>query len=126
MFGSFTTGVAIKLLLPFLPLYLEPLGVQGLAALAQWSGAAFAATFLSAGLAAPLWGRMADRYGRKLMLVRASLGVAITMALIHVVATAWQLVGLRLLAGLVSGWAHRLADGVFGDQRTDGAGGGAA
>ncbi|MEO5794176.1 MAG: MFS transporter [Rhodoferax sp.] len=105
LFGSFTTGVAMTLLLPFLPLYLEQLGVQGHAALAQWSGAAFAATFLSAGLAAPLWGRMADRYGRKLMLVRASLGMAITMALIGVVATAWQLVGLRLLAGLVGGYA---------------------
>jgi MFS family permease len=105
LFGSFTTGVAMTLLLPFLPLYLEQLGVQGHAALAQWSGLAFAATFLSAGLVAPLWGRMADRYGRKLMLIRASLGMAITMALIGVVDTAWQLVGLRLLAGLVGGYA---------------------
>ena len=105
LFGSFTTGVAMTLLLPFLPLYLEQLGVQGHAALAQWSGLAFAATFLSAGLVAPLWGRMADRYGRKLMLIRASLGMAITMALIGVVANAWQLVALRLLAGLVGGYA---------------------
>ncbi|WP_394791953.1 MFS transporter [Rhodoferax sp.] len=105
LFGSFSTGVAMTLLLPFLPLYLEQLGVQGHAALAQWSGLAFAATFLSAGLAAPLWGRMADRYGRKLMLIRASLGMAITMALIGVVANAWQLVALRLVAGLVGGYA---------------------
>ncbi|XAH24082.1 MFS transporter [Xylophilus sp. GW821-FHT01B05] len=105
LFGSFTTGVAMTLLLPFLPLYLEQLGVQGHAALAQWSGIAFGATFLTAALTAPLWGRLADRYGRKLMLIRASLGMAVTMALIGVVENAWQLVGLRLLAGLLGGYS---------------------
>lgn len=105
LFGSFTTGVAMTLLLPFLPLYLEQLGVRGHAALAQWSGIAFGATFLTAALTAPLWGRLADRHGRKLMLIRASLGMAVTMALIGVVENAWQLVGLRLLAGLLGGYA---------------------
>ena len=82
MFGSFTTIVAMTLLLPFLPLYVEQLGVHDPAAIVQWSGAAYAASFLSAALVAPLWGRLADRYGRKLMLIRASLGMAIAMSLI--------------------------------------------
>jgi MFS family permease len=105
MVGSFTTIVEMTLLLPFLPLYVEQLGVKDHAAIAQWSGAAYGATFLSAALVAPLWGRLADLYGRKLMLIRASLGMAVAMALIGVAQNAWQLVGLRLLAGLLGGYA---------------------
>jgi len=46
--GSFTTIIAMTLLLPFLPLYVEQLGVSDTAAIVQWSGIAFGATFLSA------------------------------------------------------------------------------
>ena len=105
LFGSFTTILAMTLLLPFLPLYVQQLGVKDQAAIVQWSGAAYGATFLSAALVAPLWGRLADLYGRKLMLVRASLGMAIAMSLIGLAQTAWQLVLLRLLAGLLGGYA---------------------
>lgn len=103
--GSFTTIVAMTLLLPFLPLYVAQLGVKDPAAILEWSGAAFGATFLSAALVAPLWGRLADRYGRKLMLIRASLGMAVAMSLIGMATTAWQLVALRLLAGFLGGYA---------------------
>lgn len=105
MFGSFTTIVAMTLLLPFLPLYVQQLGVAEHAAIVQWSGVAYGATFLSAALVAPLWGRLADLYGRKLMLIRASLGMAVAMALIGVAQDVWQLAGLRLLAGLLGGYA---------------------
>lgn len=105
MFGSFTTIIAMTLLLPFLPLYVEQLGVKDHAAIVQWSGAAYGATFFSAALVAPLWGRLADRYGRKPMLIRASLGMAVAMALIGMAGNVWQLVGLRLLAGLLGGYA---------------------
>ncbi|MDP9896054.1 MFS family permease [Variovorax boronicumulans] len=105
MFGSFTTIVAMTLLLPFLPLYVEQLGVKDHAAIVQWSGVAYGATFFSAALVAPLWGRLADRYGRKPMLIRASLGMAVAMALIGMAGNVWQLVGLRLLAGLLGGYA---------------------
>lgn len=105
VFGSFTTIVAMTLLLPFLPLYVEELGVKDQAAIVQWSGVAFGATFFSAALVAPLWGRLADLYGRKLMLIRASLGMAVAMSLIGLAGNVWQLVGLRLLAGLLGGYA---------------------
>jgi len=105
MFGSFTTIVAMTLLLPFLPLYVEQLGVSEHAAIVQWSGVAYGATFFTAALVAPLWGRLADRYGRKLMLIRASLGMAVAMALIGVAQDIYQLVGLRLLAGFLGGYA---------------------
>src|SRR6202020_3285225 len=82
VFGSFTTIVAMTLLLPFLPLYVEQLGVTDHAAIVQWSGVAYGAAFFTAALTAPLWGWLADRYGRKLMLIRASLGMAIAISLI--------------------------------------------
>jgi len=105
VFGSFTTIVAMTLLLPFLPLYVEQLGVTDHAAIVQWSGAAFGATFFSAALVAPLWGKLADLYGRKLMLIRSSLGMAVAMSLIGMAHSVWQLVALRLLAGLLGGYA---------------------
>jgi len=105
LLGSFTTIVAMTLLLPFLPLYVEQLGVSGQAGIAQWSGIAYGATFLAAALVAPLWGRLADRYGRKAMLIRASLGMAVVMSLIGMAHTVEQLVGLRLLTGLAGGYA---------------------
>ncbi len=105
VFGSFTTIVAMTLLLPFLPIYIQQLGVTDHAAIVQWSGAAYGATFLSAAIFAPLWGRLGDQYGRKLMLIRASLGMAVAMSLIGLSQNVYQLVGLRLLAGLLGGYS---------------------
>jgi MFS family permease len=103
--GCFTTIVAMTLLLPFLPLYVAELGVTDHAAIVEWSGVAYGATFFSAALCAPLWGRLADLYGRKLMLIRASLGMAVAMSLIGMAHNVWQLVLLRLLAGVLGGYA---------------------
>jgi MFS family permease len=105
LLGSFTTIVAMTLLLPFLPIYVEQLGVSNRAAIAQWSGVAYGATFFAAALVAPLWGQLADRYGRKLMLIRASLGMAVAMSLIGMVHNVWELVALRLFAGFAGGYA---------------------
>lgn len=103
--GSFSTLIAMTLLLPFLPLYVEQLGAEGHAAIVQWSGIAYGATFFAAALVAPLWGRLGDRYGRKLMLVRASFGMAICMSLTGMVQSVWQLVLLRLLIGFAGGYS---------------------
>jgi MFS family permease len=92
VFGSFTTIVAMILLLPFLPIYVQQLGVTDHAAIVQLSGAAYGATFLTAALFAPLWGRLDDQYGRKLMLIRANLGMAIAMSLIGLSQNVYQLV----------------------------------
>jgi MFS family permease len=105
VFGSLTTIIAMTLLLPFLPLYVEQLGVSDHAAIVQWSGAAYGAAFLTAALTAPLWGRLGDRYGRKLMLIRSSLGMAVAMSLIGLSQNVYQLVGLRLLAGFLGGYS---------------------
>lgn len=105
VFGSFTTLVSLSMLLPILPLYVEQLGVQDPAAIVQWSSYAFSATFIGTGLTAPLWGRLADTYGRKPMVVRAAVAMAVVMSLIGTAGSATELVVLRLLAGLFGGFA---------------------
>src|SRR5689334_4948033 len=75
VFGSFTTLVSLSMLLPFLPLYVQQLGVTSTSAVVQWSGVAFGVTFLGTAVTAPLWGQLADRYGRKPMLIRAAVGM---------------------------------------------------
>ena len=103
--GSFTTMMAMTLLLPFLPLYVEELGATGHAAIVQWSGIAYGATFFAAAFVAPIWGRLGDIYGRKLMLVRASFGMTVAIALMGMAGNVWQLVALRLFTGLAGGYA---------------------
>jgi DHA1 family multidrug resistance protein-like MFS transporter len=104
-FGSFTTLVSLSMLLPFLPFYVQQLGAPSPAAVIQWSGVAFSATFVGTAVTAPIWGRLADRYGRKPMLIRAAIGMAVVMSLIGLAHTVIELVALRLIAGLVGGYA---------------------
>ncbi|HTJ95820.1 MAG TPA: MFS transporter [Pararobbsia sp.] len=105
VFGSFTTLVSLSMLLPFLPLYVQQLGASTPSAVVQWSGVAFGATFFGTAITAPLWGRLADRFGRKPMLVRAAVGMAVVMSLIGMAHNVTELVVLRLIAGLVGGYA---------------------
>ena len=105
VFGWFTTLVGLSMLLPFLPLYVQQLGVTSQADVVQWSAVAFGATFFGTAITAPLWGRLADRYGRKPMLVRAAIGMAIVMSLIGLARDVTDLVALRLIAGLIGGYA---------------------
>lgn len=103
--GSFSTVVAMTLLLPFLPVYVQELGLSDPADIAVWSGLAYGSTFLTAALVAPLWGRLADRYGNKLMLIRASLGMVVAMSLIGMAHNVYELVALRAFAGIAGGYA---------------------
>lgn len=104
MAGSFATIVAMTLLLPFLPLYVQELGVRDHAAIVQWSGIAYGMTFLGVALCAPLWGHLADRHGRKPILISVSLGMAVAVSLIGMANNVGQLIGLRLLVGLLGGY----------------------
>lgn len=102
--GCFFTGLAMSQILPFLPLYVEQLGVHSHEALSIWSGLVFSATFLVSAVVSPLWGSLADSKGRKLMLLRASLGMAIVIALQGFAGNVYQLFFLRALMGLTSGY----------------------
>lgn len=102
--GCFLTGAAFSLVMPFLPLYVEALGVTGHSSLNMWSGLVFSITFLFSAIASPLWGGLADRKGRKIMLLRSALGMAIVMLLMGLAQNIWQFLILRALLGLLGGF----------------------
>lgn len=102
--GCFLTGAAFSLVMPFLPLYVELLGVTGHSALNMWSGLVFSITFLFSAIASPFWGGLADRKGRKIMLLRSALGMAVVMALMGFAQNIWQFLVLRALLGLLGGF----------------------
>ncbi|MGQ8774372.1 multidrug efflux MFS transporter MdtG [Serratia sp. NA_112.1] len=102
--GCFLTGAAFSLIMPFLPLYVETLGVTGHQALNMWSGLVFSITFLFSAIASPFWGGLADRRGRKLMLLRSALGMSIVMLLMGMAQNIWQFLALRAALGLLGGF----------------------
>ncbi|MDP1108700.1 MFS transporter, partial [Klebsiella pneumoniae] len=87
--------------MPFLPLYVEQLGVTGHISLNMWTGLVFSITFLFSAIASPFWGGLADRKGRKNMLLRSALGMAIVMILMGLAQNIWQVLLLRALLGLL-------------------------
>lgn len=103
-FGCFLTGAAFSLVMPFLPLYVELLGVKDHESLNMWSGIVFSITFLFSAIASPFWGNLADRKGRKLMLLRSALGMAIVMLLMGLAQNIWQFLVLRACLGLLGGF----------------------
>lgn len=102
--GCFLTGAAFSLVMPFLPLYVEQLGVTGHSELNLWSGIVFSITFLFSAIASPFWGGLADRKGRKIMLLRSALGMAIVMLLMGLAQNIWQFLVLRALLGVLGGF----------------------
>lgn len=103
-FGTFMAGIGFSLVMPFMSLYIDTLGNYSTAQLNFWSGLTFSSTFLVTTLISPWWGRLADQKGRKLMLLRASLGMAVVISLMGLVTSVYQLVALRLLQGIFSGY----------------------
>ena len=92
----------MNLVIPFLPLYIVELGETH--HIEIWSSLAFSSSFLTAAIFSPIWGKLSDRYGRKPMLLRASLGMSIVMIMIGFATSALQLVLLRLLMGAIAGF----------------------
>jgi len=93
-----------SLVFPFLPLYVQDLGVVGEKAVARWSGLIFSATFLASALFTPIWGSIGDRHGRKMMVLRANFGLCIVIGSMGLVGHAYQLLALRLLQGCLGGF----------------------
>ena len=104
LFGSFVNMAGMTILLPFLPHYVRDLGVSDENAIVFWSAAAFSASFLAAGLVSPIWGWLADLYGRKPMLIRACLGMTIAISAMGMAHNVYELVALRALAGFLGGY----------------------
>ncbi len=87
----------------FLPYYVQELGVTDLHKVELWSGVIFAAQAVSMTIFAPIWGSLADRYGRKMMVQRAMFGGALVLSAMGFVQNVGQLVVLRAIQGALTG-----------------------
>lgn len=94
----------MTMILPFLPLYLEELGVTNEKSLSIWTGAIFSAAFLSGAIMAPIWGIFADKFGQKANLIRAGIGMGILTFSMAFATGPWMLLGLRFSMGFFSGF----------------------
>lgn len=104
--GNFATGAGASMSLPFLPLFISTMGDFSKWELSLYSGIAFSITFLSQAIVSPLWGKLADRTGRKPMLLRAAIGMTITATLTGLSPNVWILILLRLIQGAFSGYIN--------------------
>ena len=98
IFSGFT------LIMPFVPMYVQMLGVRSQAAAAIWAGVVLGISPLVASLAAPAWGRIADRYGLKLMAIRITFALCAIWAMTAFAQNVYQLLLLRFLLGLLGGF----------------------
>ncbi len=104
LFGvQLLSTIGFSLVFPFVPLYVKEIGIATRGSVEFWSALTFSSQALTMMIAAPIWGAYADRYGRKMMLVRATFGGALLLALMGMVQNAEQLVVVRALQGLVTG-----------------------
>jgi MFS family permease len=92
------------LILPFVPLYIQMLGVQSPSQGALWAGIVLGVSPLIAGLVGPIWGRLADRVGLKIMAIRITLAFALIWFLTAYAQNVWHLLLLRSLIGVFGGF----------------------
>lgn len=97
--STFISLSGANFIFPFMPLYLHDLGVTDPGATAFWAGLLATSTGVAQFLFAPLWGAVADRFGRKLMLLRALAGATVVITLQGTVSAPWQLLILRAAQG---------------------------
>jgi MFS transporter, DHA1 family, multidrug resistance protein len=97
------TAIGFSIIFPFLPLYVKDLGTETNISIEFWAGAVFSAQAITMMIASPIWGALADRYGRKLMLQRAMFGGTIIIFLMAFVRSAEELVLIRAVQGLITG-----------------------
>jgi DHA1 family multidrug resistance protein-like MFS transporter len=98
-------SLSFTFLSPIMPLYLPELGVETDFHLYLWSGVLGSTASFVAAFASPIWGRMADRYGRKLMVLRSAFAISVCTVLMGLVLNVWQLLGARALMGVFAGFS---------------------
>lgn len=102
---QFIVTMSFSFLTPIMPLFLPVVGVPDDAATDMWSGIIAGSTSFVAAVAAPLWGRLADKHGRKPMLLRSSCAIAIFTALMGLSQNVWQRFAARRLTGVFPGFS---------------------
>jgi DHA1 family multidrug resistance protein-like MFS transporter len=96
------TGFTVSM--PFLPLYIRQLGVTDVGEISVWTGVSLAITPGLTAVLAPVWGRLGDRYGRKIMVERSLISFTLMMAAMAYVTRPWHVLALRAVQGLFAGY----------------------
>jgi MFS family permease len=102
--ASFIGFMGFTLVMPFLPLYFTQLGVQDVGRVAMWSGLSLGVTPALTALLSPAWGRLADRFGRKIMVERSLGSFVVVMSAMAFVTEPWHVFALRAFQGLFAGY----------------------
>lgn len=101
---QFVMSIAFSILSPILPLFLPQLGVASTEAVDVWAGVLASVTSFVAIFTAPIWGSLADRYGRKLMVLRSTLGISVFTLLMGVAGNPWHMLAFRAGMGALAGF----------------------
>ena len=102
--ASFMGYTGFTLVMPFLPLFIGQLGVSDVGEIAMWTGLSLGVTPALTALLAPAWGRLGDRYGRKIMVERSLISFVVLFAAMAFVTRVWQVLTLRAIQGLFAGY----------------------
>ena len=95
--AAFVGFTGFTLVMPFLPLYIRELGVTDVGEIALWTGLTLGASPALAALTAPLWGRVGDRFGNKLLVQRSLISFIAAMTAMSYVTEPWHLFALRAI-----------------------------
>ena len=104
MAASFIGFAGFTLVMPFLPLYIAQMGERDIGAIASWTGVSLGVTPAITAILAPVWGRLADRVGRRFLVARSLVSFIVIMGAMAYVTHPWQLVALRAVQGLFAGY----------------------
>src|SRR5262245_44147525 len=96
------TGFTVAM--PFLPLFIGQLGVTDVGQISMWTGLSLGITPGLTALLAPVWGRLGDRYGRKIMVERSLVSFIVLFAAMAYVTRVWQVLAVRIVQGLFAGY----------------------
>ena len=102
--ASFVGFTGFTLVMPFLARYIQELGVTDVGDVALWTGVTLGVTPALSAMCAPLWGRVGDRFGNKLLVQRSLVSCVVVMALMAYATQPWHLFALRAIQGLVAGY----------------------
>jgi len=102
--AAFVGFTGFTLVMPFLPLYIRQLGVTDVGDIALWTGMTLGVSPAIAALTAPLWGRVGDRFGNKLLVQRSLISFIVVMTAMAYVTKAWHLFALRAVQGFFAGY----------------------
>ncbi|KAA3614368.1 MAG: MFS transporter [Planctomycetota bacterium] len=102
--ANLITAAGMMSFLPFFPSLLEEMGIRDRDQVALWAGILFGAAPLSATFSSPVWGALGDRFGRRLMVLRAMLAIAFFVGSMYFARSPWTLLVLRISQGMFSGF----------------------